>query len=129
MSKLVVDTNIFLRWLLNDIPKQADEVEKLFQEAKKAKKKLIVPQIIIFELAFALDKYYHFPKREVIDKLKSLLATGYIKIQDREIFKEAISFFGRKNVSLVDCFIINFAKQHKANLFSFDRNLNRLAKV
>lgn len=128
MPRFIVDANAFLRLLLNDIPSQADQTEKILKQAKENRAELLIPQIVIFELAFALDKYYHFPKVQVIDKLKAILSTRYLKIQDREVLKKAIELFSYRQVSLVDCFLICFAKQKEAAIFTFDKKLKNLAE-
>jgi predicted nucleic acid-binding protein len=48
VKKVVFDTNIFLRWLLNDVPSQAKEAQKYLVEARSKKAKLIFKQIVIF---------------------------------------------------------------------------------
>lgn len=126
MNKLILDTNIFLRLILNDIPKQADEVENLLRKAKKDNTKLLVPQIIIFEIEFALSKYYKFPKSEVIDKLESILAMPYFLVQDGDIFKESLKNYKKKNLSLVDCFLIAKSEIEQAKIFTFDKDLSNL---
>ena len=126
MTKFVVDANAFLRLFLNDTPEQADKVENLFKSAKENRVTLIIPQIIIFEIAFALEKYYHFSRIEIIEKVKSVLATPYLKIQNRNIFKRAIELFSRQNISLADCFLIFFAEQKEADIFTFDRKLKKM---
>ena len=126
MDKWVLDTNGFLRFLLNDIPKQAEEVNKLLVKAKARKIEIYVPQIIIFEIEFALDKYYKFPKAEIIDKLGVLFATPYLKIQDVNVFQETLEVFSNNNVDFVDCFILSTAKSKKASFFTFDKNLQKL---
>lgn len=124
--RFLLDTNAFLRILLNDIPNQADQVEKLIKKAKREKVELLAPQIVIFEITFALEKYYHFAKEDITDKIKTVLAMKYLKIQDEEVFKKAIELWGRKNLSLTDCFLIYFAKNNNASLFTFDRGLKKL---
>lgn len=126
MSKVVLDTNAFLRILLNDIPTQADRIGELFEQGKKKQKILIVPQIIIFEITFALNKYYHFSKEETVEKLKSILTASYLRIQNREIHKRAIEIFERENISLTDCFLFFYAKKKNAELFTFDQQLKKL---
>lgn len=125
--KLIVDTNTFLRFLLNDIPSQANLAEELFKSAQNNKKKLLVPQIIIFEVVFALEKYYGFPKQDVIDKIKIILAMDYLKIEDDDIFKDALMLFEGRNISLTDCFLISFAKAKEASIFSFDKKLSKFS--
>ncbi len=126
MIDLVVDANIFLRFLLKDIPKQYLEAEKLFRRAKAGEITLIVPQIVVFEIAFALDKFYGFPKKEVIDKLKSLVDMEYFLIQDKQVFQGALKIFAVNNISLVDCFLIYFTDSKQAKLMTFDKKLNKI---
>lgn len=126
MVRLVVDANAFLRILLNDIPSQADQFQEILEDAKKKSKEIIIPQIIIFEIVFALEKFYHFPKQKIVDGINSILAMGYAKIQNREIFKNAIKLYSRKNLSLTDCFLIYFASDQEADLFTFDKGLKRI---
>ncbi len=128
MKKFVVDANTFLRLFLNDIPDQADKTEELLKQAKEGKSTLFVPQIIIFEIAFALEKYYHLSKAEIIENLKSILVASYLKIQNRSIFKRAIELFSMQNMSLADCFLICFAEQKEAEIFTFDRKIKNLHK-
>lgn len=128
MKQIVVDANAFLRLFLNDIPKQADEVEKLFEQAKEDKVKIIIPQIIVFEIVFALEKYYHFPKQEINEKLKSIVAANYLKIQNKEVFKKSLEFFEQEKISLADCFIASYVKYKDITLFTFDKNLKKLIK-
>ncbi|OGE19092.1 hypothetical protein A3A14_01180 [Candidatus Daviesbacteria bacterium RIFCSPLOWO2_01_FULL_43_38] len=126
MRELILDTNVFLRFFLKDILPQTIKARKLLQQAKTGKILIIVPQIVIFEIVFAFEKLYKFPKTEIIDKINVLLGTNYLKIQDKEIFGEAVLLFQRHNLSLPDCFIHSYAKQNNASVFSFDKNLNKL---
>lgn len=126
MKSLVLDANVLLRFLLNDIQDQAQEAAELLLKAKSKKLKIYVPQIVIFEIFFALDKYYKFPKAEVTDKIKTLLITSYLEIEDRVIFQQALEFFKSKNIDFVDCFLICKTKENNFTLFTFDKDLSKL---
>lgn len=126
MKSFVIDTNAFLRLLLDDIPKQADVVKKLIKQAKKEQVRIIVPQIVVFEIDFILRKYYGFEKQEVIDKLKPLLSASYFVIESMGIFQNALILYKENNVSLADCFLIAKAQVEEADLFTFDQKLKRL---
>lgn len=125
MKKVIADTNIFLRFILNDLPKQADEAEQLFLKARKGKIQLYVPQIIIFEIQFILDKYYGFSKSEIIEKLKTVISSDYLNVQDRNAFIKALERYRAGKASFVDAFLIELAAEEKAQIFSFDRKLKR----
>lgn len=126
MKQIIADTNLFLRFILKDNIKEYKIAEELFQEAKERKVKLIVSQIVIFEIVFSLEKYYRFPKFDVIDRLKSLIPARYLFIQNRVVFKSAIKLFESSNNSFVDCFLVAKAKNAQAELFTFDIGMKKL---
>lgn len=126
MESLILDTNVFLRFLLDDVPSQAKEATKVLIKAKSKRLKIFVPQIIIFEIFFALDKYYKFPKTEVIEKVGTLLATSYLDIEDRTVFQEALEVYKSKNIDFIDCFLICKARKNNSSLFTFDKDLSKL---
>jgi predicted nucleic-acid-binding protein len=127
MTNFILDTNTFLRFLLNDIPEQSDEVSQLLSKAKRREINIYIPQIVIFEIEFALDKYYQFPKEEIVDKLGTLLATPYVNIQDSEIFQDALELFSIKNIDFGDCFLHSNSKVINSKLFTFDKDLQKIA--
>ena len=126
MKAVVVDTNAFLRLLLDDIPKQADLVKGLINQAKKEQIRIIIPQIVIFEIDFILRKYYSFEKQEVINKLKSLLSASYFEVESISVFRNALILYKENNVSFADCFLLAKAKVEEADLFTFDKKLKKL---
>lgn len=128
MRSIIIDTNGFLRALLNDIPEQAEKIKQLIKQAKKGQITIIVPQIVLFEIDFALEKYYKQNKQEVIEKLKSLLSASYFVIESRDIFQKALLFYSENNISFVDCFLLARAKLEEAELFTFDQKLVSLYK-
>lgn len=126
--KIILDTNGFIRVLLNDLPSQVEQVEQLFIKAKNKIITILVPQIIIFEIEFTLNKFYGLTKEDVTLKLDSILNTPYFKIQDKEIFTNCLKIFKENNLSFVDCFLMAKAKQENSEIFSFDNNLTNAFK-
>lgn len=126
MKKIVVDTNGFLRFILDDVPAQKKSFEKLLEEAKQNQLVLFVPQIVIFEIEFTLSKYYHFSKEDIIKRLKSIIAASYLDIQDQDIFQTALKLYSGQNISFVDCFLKTISERERAELFTFDKKLQKL---
>lgn len=52
--RFIVDTNPLLRLILDDNLEQVTVVEKLLIKAKNKKVSIIIPQVVIFEINFAL---------------------------------------------------------------------------
>lgn len=128
MKTLIIDTNILLRFLLADVPKQFKEVKKVFEEAKTGQLKLIISQITIFEVIFNLVKLYQFKKEIIVFNLRRLLAVPYLEIQDREIFDQALVIFKDANLDFVDCFILAFGQIAGSKIFTFDRKIKRFER-
>lgn len=126
MKRFIIDTNALLRFLLGDIPDQKVLVEKLLRRAKKSEIVIIVPEIVIFELYFALLKYYHFKKEEIINVLQSVVSADYLQAESKEVFLSALILYKANTISLADCFLAAYAKKEKADLFTFDRHLQKL---
>jgi predicted nucleic-acid-binding protein len=123
MREYVVDTNILLRFLLRDVEEQYQKAEKLLQDASHKKIKLFIPQIVIFEVEFALRKFYDFNKMDVIERLESLLSTGYSRVETKDIFLRSLRIYKNKNISFVDCFLKAYSELKGAKLLTFDKKI------
>lgn len=125
MTRLVADTNILLRFLLKDNLEQFNTAREILTKVKEDKLELAIPQIVVFEIVYALDKYYGFSKVKIIDALTTIIATKNIKIQDQSSFKRALTLFGDNNLSFVDCFLVAYSEENDAKLFTFDKDLQK----
>lgn len=126
MQTYIVDTNTFLRFLLNDIPGQKKEAEKLFGQAKNGQIKVNVLQITIFELEFILRKYYNFPKLQVLEKLEAILGSDYLEVESQKEFISALNWYSKYQLSFVDCFLTSCARERDQKLFTFDQDLQKV---
>jgi len=122
---IIVDANVFLRYLLNDIKTQVLTAEKLFNKAKRKEVRLVVPQVVIFEIVFALNKYYNLEKDELIEKMDTVLSTSFLEIEERGLFVRSLELYQNKSISFVDSFLLAKAENEDAELFSFDKKLKR----
>lgn len=128
MKTSVVDTNVFLRYILEDDELLALKAERLFKKAQSGEISILVPQIVIFEIVFVLKTVYKKPKEEIIKVLKSLLHFSYIDIEDKNKFLLAVNIFKNSAVSFPDAFILATIKQHGDKLITFDKKLSNMAK-
>lgn len=93
-----LDTNILLRWLMDDAlsrddaPHQAALVEAL---AANADEEFFINQIVLVETAWVLKRRAHVAKDALVTILGRLLNTGNILFQDREILLSALASYAR----------------------------------
>ena len=129
-EKYIVDTNVFLRYVLADNVNQYKLVKNFFGKASKRKIDLILVAQVVFEMEYVLRILYKKEKREIVDMFKSILSWEWLIIREGgEILKRTISLFKDTNVSLVDCYLSVVAKNEKAEVFSFDNRPPHSIKV
>lgn len=126
MKHYLADTNILLRFLLDDIPSQADIVEDFLCQAKIGKITITIPFLVFVELDFVLTKVYKFQKLQVIEKMKHIAEIGYLDIEKRDLILEVLNLYESSNLSFVDLLFYAEAKNTGKELLTFDKKLARL---
>ena len=123
---IFIDTNYFLRFLLNDISEQHSLVELLFLKASEGKENLLTSTIVFFEIYWVLSSYYEKEKSEIAEILQKILKLTFIELQEREILLNSLILFKETNLDLEDCYNLYFAKSHRVNSFgTFDKKLEK----
>jgi len=117
-KKIIFDANAILRYILYDIPEQADMAEKTLQNNKV----IILPEIIM-EVVFVMFKFYKIPREEISEGVIKFLNDA--KCENINLIN-AIKTFGNKNFDFVDCLLYEYSKQKDCEIFTFDENLIKL---
>lgn len=121
---IFVDTNYFLRFLLNDINSQHLEVKQLFFDASERKVKLITSTIVFFEIYWVLSSYYKKNKHAVTKALQIILDLKFIGFKERQVLQNTLSRFKKTSFDLEDCYNLSYAKARVTKDFkTFDRKL------
>ena len=128
MVKIIIDTNAILRFLLNDVATQHNEIFELIKKAQSKKLKIIIPQIVVFETYFTLKSYYKFKKETLLKILESLLSADYLEVENKQIFMDTVKIFRSSNLEFVDCFLVSNSEMLGLDLFTFDNNLKKYLK-
>lgn len=79
----VVDTNIFLRHLLGDIPDQSIRANRLFSEVMSGDVHIYAPSTLFFEVAYVLTRSKGIRVTDAANALRALLDfPGFIRITE-----------------------------------------------
>lgn len=123
---IFVDTNYFLRFLLEDNPEQYTKAKELFLEGSKGKLDLIASIIVVFEIFWVFKSYYNKTRPEIIEILQNLFKMDFIQIENKDILYKCVELFSKTNLSLEDCYNLSFAKSKNIKEFkTFDAKLAR----
>ncbi|MDP1760349.1 MAG: PIN domain-containing protein [Candidatus Woesebacteria bacterium] len=129
MKKYIVDTNIFIRFLLKDNEKFYQQAKKYFDDAKEKKIVLILISQVVFEIDYVLRSVYKLSHKESADILINLVKSSYLQVENRQVIGEAIEKYAEENIDLVDLFLIETARKEKVEILSFDKDFLRKNKL
>lgn len=117
-----VDTNLFLRYLTNDVPEQADAVERLLRRAMAGEVRLLTNELVIAEIVWTLESFYKQTRREIMEKVLAILNTPGLEVANREIVLQAIVWYAEKNVDFIDAYNGAWLLARGLNtVYTFDR--------
>ncbi|MES2704968.1 MAG: PIN domain-containing protein [Verrucomicrobiota bacterium] len=124
-----MDTNVLLRFLLNDHPEHGPAARELFRRAGAGEVCLEFPFGAIFETVFVLFRHYRQPRRAIADELLKLIEVNGIKLRAPAWITDALREFGDRGVSFGDACIAAEARVSGLKIASFDRDFDSFAGV
>lgn len=128
LPEAFIDTNVLLRYLLDDVPEQADAVESLLEQAADGKLVLHTNAMVLAELIWTCESYYHLPKDQIREKVLMILNTTGLQVEDYDLATEAVFLYVDKNIDFIDAYNGAWMKRHGLSIaYTFDRkHYNRI---
>ena len=123
-----IDTNIFLRVLVNENQTSHDQCELLLDKIKQNKIKAITGTVVLTEVLWTLLSYYKTSKIKAVSSVEGILNLRGLKIMDYYDHRIALELYSLYNVKYIDCLIASargFDKQ-KMMVVSYDRDFDKL---
>lgn len=122
MTKYFADTNLFLRFLTNDVPAQAEAVAGLLRRAAAGKVALQTSALVLAELVWTLESYYELGRENIKAKVLAILNTPGLLVEDADLIGRAILLYAEKNVDFIDAYNACWMrKRGLSKVFTFDK--------
>ena len=100
-----LDTNILVRYLVEDDAKQASKVAHLIETRCTEDSPGFVNRVVLCELVWVLESAYDYPRATVAATLESLLRTAELEIDTAEAAWPALAVYRSSGVDFSDAFI------------------------
>lgn len=126
MKKYLVDSNVFVRYLINDEPLQYRDAEKFFSSARNETIKMFVLSEVILEVEYVLRKVYKISRKDISEKLLSILKMKYLHIEKQESLISSLKFYVKSNVDLVDALVYVESRKRDLIVLSFDNDFKKI---
>lgn len=126
----LLDTNIILRFILNDDPLLSTKAKTIFGKIEREKIKVFLSLLTVSEVIFTLERSYKLPKTAIIDKISSIASIPNIFVEKQNLLKEIFSYYRNQNLSFIDSYHIVLMRRKKINkIYSFDRNFDKFPHI
>jgi predicted nucleic-acid-binding protein len=123
---IAFDTNVLVRLLVKDDPRQGRRAAALVERALDASEAVFVPELTLVEAVWVLDRSYGFDRSEIAGVLSRLIASRDVELEDRDRIHRALGAYERGRGGFSDYLIREQARAAGCKtVHTFDRKLLR----
>jgi predicted nucleic-acid-binding protein len=128
-KRRLVDTNLIVRYLVQDHEKHARAAQKLFEACDRGDLAIVVLPAVLAECVFVLESFYENARGDIAAALSTLISSPGVEIEDARIHLEALERYRNTNVHFVDCLIAANASAENIPVATFDRDFRKFGDV
>jgi len=127
-KRRLVDTNLIVRYLVQDHEKHAKAAGKLFDACDRGEVVIVVLPAVLAECVFVLKSFYEHPRGDIASALGRLISSPGVEI-DAAINLDALDRYRKTKVHFVDCLIAATAATENMPVASFDQDFRKFTDV
>lgn len=115
-----LDTNVLLRWLLNDVPDQAAAAERLLASGVRC----AVPDVAMIETVYVLERVLQLSRTTIADSVELILEVANLDL-DRSLWRSVVDdYLTHPKLSIADTYLAARARTSAhVPLYTFDKKL------
>lgn len=102
---LGIDTNVLVRFLVQDDAAQFDKARKLIKREIAAGRRVFVNQLVLMETEWVLRSRYAVTKNQIIETISGLLDAADVQFEDEPVIEEALFIWKEAAADFADCLI------------------------
>lgn len=129
MNAGILDANVILRFFLHDHREHAAAATALFKTAEKDEVDLYLPDTIVAEVTFVMEKVYRKQRNSIADALLDLIQNPGITPQSPSVLTDALLRYRAHPIDFPDALVAAMAVAKGIPAISFDRDLDRFSDV
>lgn len=115
----MLDTNMVLRYLLNDSREMADEAETIIKEGS-----VLLTTEVVAEVVYVLKGVYSVERGQIASCLLEFLSE--VIIPEEQVVRLGLETFAGQNLDFVDCILYAYNQVKGYEIRTFDKKLQRL---
>ena len=124
-----LDTNVLMRYLVGDVPEQAEAARVLIDSLIPDEPGYICREVVL-EVAWVLERSYGFTRSQVAEALMDLTASDTLVVENSDDVAAAAYRFRQSGVGFSDLMILRAAERANSTpLQTFDQRFARMQGV
>ena len=80
-----VDTNVLVRYLVQDDPRQGKRAADFIEAAATGEEQILIGNIVLCEMVWVLESAYGYSKPEIADAIEKILQAGAFRFESKDI--------------------------------------------
>lgn len=129
IKRRLVDTNLIVRYLVQDQEKQAKAAGKLFDACDRGEAVVVVLPAVLAECVFVLESFYEHAREDIASALGTLISSPGVEIQGPGMHLDALDRYRKTKVHFVDCLIAASSAAEGTPVATFDKDFRKSTDV
>ncbi len=119
-----LDTNVLIRYLTQDEPKQAAISVAEIEGAAAKDEKILIHPLVLCELVWVLETVYDFAKAEILGVLDQIVRTRQFEVADKDTVWSALADYRHGRADFSDYYLGRVNERNGASqTLTFDKAL------
>ncbi len=121
---IALDTNVLIRYFIQDDPAQSRKARQFIEENVLKGKNFFIPGIVVCELVWVLSSAYNVMKSEIVDLLEKVAHVKHFNFEDREVLCSSIDGYKSGRGDFSDYYLKEISKRQGSDrVMTFDKVL------
>ena len=130
MSKQrLIDTNLIVRYLVQDHEKQARAAGRLFDACDRGDVVIVMLPVVLAECVFVLESFYRHSRTDIASALARLISSPGVEISEVTVHLDALKRYKEAKTHFVDCLIAATAVAKNVPVSTFDQDFRKFVDV
>lgn len=123
MSTVYADSNIIIRFLIEDDPDKANSVLDFLKNNN-----VILPDLIVAEIFYVLKSNYKVKKSKICDQITDLLRNDHVKC-NKDLLIKTLERLKKGNIDFPDAYLATLSEIDNKQVLSYDKDLDSADRI
>jgi len=128
-NRRLVDTNLIVRFLVQDHEQHARTAGRLFEACDLGKLVIVLLPAVLAECVFVLESFYERTRADIATALSTLVSSPGVELRDTTIHLDALDRYRKTKMHFVDCVIAATASAQEVPVATFDLGFQKFGDV